>query len=344
MLPSCRSADVVVVGAGVIGLATALELQLAGLRVRVLERGAVGRGSASWAGGGILSPLEPGGIEPEAMPLLRDSLAMYAGWCRSLHEASGIDPEYLESGLRVLNPHDTPGWEALARDCGWRVQIRDADGGLLGDAKGSLWLPQVAQVRSPRLLRALVGAFRDAGGELLEGESASMLLCKGDRVVGVRTARDAHAAAQVVLAAGAWSSSLAPECAVRPIRGQMLLLDACPGELDAVVLQEGRYLIPRKDGPVVAGSTLEDEGLDDRITEDGRREILRSVERMAPALAQRRVLAQWSGLRPGAQRPQVGPSESRRCLYLNVGHHRLGITLAPGSARALCRTVLADSE
>lgn len=333
---SARSADVLVIGAGVIGLSTALALRRAGLHVTVLERGEVGRGSASWAGGGILSPLEPDGVDEETLPILRDSLSVYPGWCEELQALGGVDPEFEVSGMRVQAPADLVAWtDFFEARCGLRVEPRGEEGA---------WLPDVAQVRSPRLLRALAAAFVASGGVLVERQPVLGLELIGDRVSGVRTAHGATPAGVVVLAAGAWSESMSREAPVRPVRGQMLLLDAAPGELDAIVLRQGRYLIPRRDGPVLAGSTLEDVGFEDQVTDPARNSLLASVREMAPHLAQRRVLAHWSGLRPAMRATGpcvVGWAAATRGLFLNTGHHRLGITLAPGSARRAAQSILA---
>lgn len=338
MTQSARSADVLVIGAGVIGLSTALALRRAGLHVVVMERGAVGRGSASWAGGGILCALEPGGVDEATLPTLRDSLAMYAEWCAGLHSLSGVDPEYRASGMRVQSPADLAQWKAFfeAR-CSLRIEAASAAGDIA-------WLPEVAQVRSPRLLRALAAALVASGGVLAEHEPVLGLAMQGDRVTGVRTRRGVQPAGVVVLAAGAWSQALSDQAPVRPMRGQMLLLEAAPGELDAIVLRQGRYLIPRRDGPVLVGSTLEDVGFVDEVSAEARASLLESAHAMAPQLAGHRVLAHWSGLRP-APHPAgpciIGWAPGTRGLFLNTGHHRLGITLAPGSARAATRSILA---
>lgn len=330
-----RSADVLVIGAGVIGLSTAQALRQAGLHVTVLERGAVGRGSASWAGGGILSPLEPGGLDADTLPILRDSLARYPAWCEDLRERGGIDPEYQVSGMRVQAPLDRSAWTAFFdSQCGLRVEA----------AGEGAWLPDVAQVRSPRLLRALAAAFVACGGVLIEHQPVQELVTRGDRVLGVRTSEGTTMAGVVVLAAGAWSGWISTQAPVRPVRGQMLLIDAAPGELDAIVLRQGRYLIPRRDGPVLVGSTLEDVGFADEVTDAARTSLLASVREMAPHLARRRVLSHWSGLRPAMRasgRCLVDWAPALRGLFLNTGHHRLGITLAPGSARRAAESILA---
>lgn len=339
MPQATRSADVVVIGAGVIGLSTALELRRAGLRVTVIERGSVGRGAASWAGGGILSPLEPDGVDDATMPLLHDSLAGYRPWCADLQSASGIDPEYLVSGLQVLPPADLDAWTVAARR--WTLASRVVTRRSGGDGGPVVELPGVAQVRSPRLLRALLHAFRAAGGICLEGVTGVSLQGES-HVCGVVTDQGAVAAGIVVMAAGAWSNGWGASVPVRPVRGQMLLMDAKPGELRSIVLREGRYLVPRRDGVVLVGSTLEEAGFVDQTTDEARVSLLASLRDLAPSLADRRVLAHWSGLRPAptGSAPLIGWHPERQGLYLNTGHHRLGITLAPGSARRAAQQIL----
>lgn len=328
-----RAADVIVIGAGVIGLSLALELLRAGRRVRVFDAHPIGPGGASWAGGGILAPLEPG-LSPALLPLLRDSLSGYADWCAGLQAESGVDPEYLVSGLRVLPPVDLAGWQALAAGCGQQASADPA-------ISGAVSWPEVAQVRSPRLLRALAEAVRHRGGELHAGEAVQALL-GAPRVRGVRTVAGEYAAQVVVLAAGAWSAGLCAAAPLRPVRGEMLLFDAPPGALSTIVMREASYLIPRRDGRVLAGSTVEDIGFAQAPSEAGRRAILAAVEGMWPALLQHAVIAHWSGLRPATPDglPRMGWVEDRPGLYLSSGHYRLGITLAPGSARRAAREIL----
>ncbi len=337
MLKAMRSADVLVIGAGVIGLSTALELHRSGARVTVLERSAIGRGAASWAGGGILSPLEPDDVDDATLPILRDSLARYPDWCAGLQELGGVDPEYVVSGMQVLAPADASAWRLAAARWGLQSGACDAAGA------GVLTLPDVAQVRSPRLLRALAQALRSVGVECVENEAVQELVADASRVTGVRTTSGMRDAGTVVLAAGAWSGQLDVDVVVRPVRGQILLLDGQPGELDSILLREGRYLIPRRDGKILIGSTLEDVGFEDVTTDSARASLLQSLREMAPRLAEHGVIAHWSGLRPApaGTGPLIDWHPRRRGLFVNSGHHRLGITLAPGSAREAARRILA---
>lgn len=332
-MSSCApSTDVIVIGAGVVGLATAVELLRQGLRVKVLERGAVGRGGASWAGGGILFPLDPGDVNADVRALLAESLHGYAAWCALLAQRSGIDPEYLPSGLQVREPFDLDAWSTLAADAGLALRR----------AQGHADIPGVAQVRSPRLLRALAGSVRALGGELLEHTAVTGWLDAG-RGVGVRTADAVHLAHTVVLACGAWTRELSAQAPIEPVRGQMLLIDAQPGEVERIVLAQRRYLIPRRDGAVLVGSTVERVGFDDQSTAQGRTQLLDTLAHLAPALARRRVLAHWSGLRPApaGDAPILEWSRERAGVLINTGHYRIGITLAPASARRAAAMILA---
>lgn len=336
MVSATHSTDVVVIGAGVIGLATAMELRRAGLRVTVIERAAVGRGGASWAGGGILFPLDPDDVDAATMPLLQDSLAHYAGWCAELHALSGVDPEYRVSGMQVLPPADSEKWSALAARCGVSVQAQAGTAGLL--------LREVAQVRSPRLLRALAVAVRAVGVELIEHEEVLGLIGpERGAVSGVRGRQRDYSAQSVVLASGAWSQTLHAPLVIEPVRGQMLALRTAPGQIPHIVLAQRQYLIPRADGLVVVGSTLERAGFADVITEQAGQELLACAQRLAPALADAERVAHWSGLRPAPRgaAPHVAWDKQRPGLMLNTGHYRLGLTLAPGSARRVAKLIAA---
>jgi glycine oxidase len=328
--PASARPDVIVVGAGVIGLSAAWALLEQGRTVTVVERGAVGPGGASWAGGGILAPLDPADIDPALLPWLAESLSGYAAWCEALREASGIDPEYTVSGLQVLPPAD---------DAGWRRLAAALDFGCTTTANGLL-LPRVAQVRSPRLLAALAAAVRARGGRIVEGEAVERLI--GDRrVEGVETRRQRIASARVVLAAGAWSNAVWPQSRIAPVKGEMLLFAAVPGRVRHIVLQDHQYLIPRRDGAIVAGSTLEPGQTDARPTAAGRAAILAAVARMDPALAREPVVAHWAALRPApvGALPHVEAVAACQGLFLATGHYRLGLTLAPGSARRIASLV-----
>ncbi len=342
------SAEVVVVGGGLIGMLTARELALAELSVKLLERGDTGRES-SWAGGGILSPLYPWRYPDAVSELARWGQARYPALAEELALESGCDPELTRSGLLVL------GCDADERDSAvdWAVHFdQDLESvtadtlkrlePALGEAdEGGLWLPSVAQVRNPRLLQAVRGSLRQLGVEVEEGSEVLGIEASGGRLTGLRTSAGVIPCEQAVIAGGAWSGELlAPlgcELPVRPVRGQMLLYRGQPGALERIILSQDRYVIPRRDGRVLVGSTLEEVGFDKSTTGEARAELEAAAARIVPALAEMEVEKHWAGLRPGSPDgiPYIGPVPQLPGLFVNTGHFRNGVVLGPASVRLL---------
>jgi len=349
------SADCIVVGGGINGLLTALELRAAGLAVELLDRGSVGR-EASWAGGGILSPLHPWRHPEPVTRLASWSQGRWPALCAELKEATGVDPQWWRCGLLVLGPGADERELALAWAGRTAARLEPlAEAGSCGRAPclaperaagAALWLPEVAQVRNPRLLRALRAAALKAGVALSEGAAVERIEASGGRVVAVRTACGPRPCGCVVLAAGAWTPGLLPagvrRPAVEPVRGQMVLWRARPGLLETVVLAGDRYLVPRRDGRLLCGSTVERVGFDRTTTPQARRDLAEAGAALCPALAGLPIEAHWAGLRPAAPAgiPYVCPHPEVEGLFLNVGQHRNGVVLAPASARLVADLVL----
>ncbi|HEX4870844.1 MAG TPA: FAD-dependent oxidoreductase [Nevskiaceae bacterium] len=305
---------VVVVGGGVIGLYSAWRLVEAGWSVTLIDAAAPdSREPASWAAGGILSDLPPGSAGPPIREWLDQSRERYPADCERLQALSGIDPEFWRCGMRVF------------------------------DADRSEWHPQVAQVRSPRLLQALAAALDRLGVDRRHGTVLG-LWRRPDRVCGVHTADGPIEADAVVVCAGIGSTQLTPAVAIEPVRGQMLLFAAPREPLTEIWYRDDFYLIPRRDGQVVAGSTLEWVGTDRHTTAEARAGLQARAVGLYPALAGVAVLDHWAGLRP--RRPDAPPliAEIEPGLYASSGHYRLGVSLAPASAdilRALIEATLA---
>lgn len=303
-----QGVDVCVIGGGVIGLATAWELHRRGLRVEIFDT-PVGRLQASWAGGGILSDLPPGSADARLQPLLADSLERYPAWCEALREASGIDPQYWRCGAHIR--------------------------------QGDLELPSVAQVNNPRLLKSLRQALT-LQGVAIHPHTVNEILIRAGRVVGVQATGQSLACDRVVVAAGAWSARLIPQLPVTPIKGEMLLYRARPGLLDHIRLDDDFYLVPRRDGRILAGSTVEPSGFEPLPTVSARVLLHRKACALLPELARVSIEDHWVGLRPGSPQglPSIGAAPQAAGLFLNTGHYRLGITLAPGSACLLADRML----
>lgn len=332
------SGEALVVGGGVIGLFTAWELHKQGYAVTLLERGELGR-EASWAGGGILCPLYPWRESKAAWDLAKAGLERYPAVAEMLFDSTGIDPEYTVSGLRILRAEDARYGAVWAAAQGLEVEVA-------AESAAGLRLPGIAQIRNPRLCRALAAHLRGLGVALVEGQLVRALRQQSGRLEGVTTADGRNwDAALVVICAGAWSAAPALTAGltlpIRPVRGQMLLLGAAPGTLREIRLGDSRYLIPRRDGRVLVGSTIEEAGFAKATTPAARELLLRAVRTLAPELEGAPVEAHWSGLRPGSPHgvPVVGRHPELEGLWFNAGHFRNGICMAPASAALLAALI-----
>ncbi len=340
--------DVLVIGGGLIGMLTARELAADGACVAVVERGQTGR-EASWAGGGILSPLYPWRFPDPVTALASWSQPRWQALAEALAEESGVDPEWAPSGLLVLDTEERETAVAWAARVGANLQTVPAGEALgleprlspteLDADRGALWLGEVAQVRNSRLVRAVRGSLDRRGIEVLEHCEVTGLAVREGRVRGVATTTGMLEAPKVLVASGAWSarllSAVGVKLAVEPVRGQMLLFRGPPGLVERIVLSRERYVIPRRDGRVLVGSTLEYVGFDKSTTEDARGALYKEALRLIPALADCELEHQWAGLRPGSPIgvPFIGSHPTVQGLYVNAGHFRNGVVLGPASAR-----------
>ena len=353
--------DIVVIGGGVIGLTVANELLRLGAKVRILERNYCGKES-SWAGGGILSPLLPWDYPDPVTELTQFSNRLLPGLAETLRQKTGVDPEYRACGMLALpDMNNKEGIKFIgaknwcARNTFPLKEVYPNEAfpkltfGEFAD-KSALWLPSVAQVRSPRLLQALKISVELSGGSIIEHTKVTGWRMGQGRVESVITDRGEYSGTDYIVAAGAWSREILDKYALKiniyPVRGQMLLFKVETGLLDAVVLQNGFYLIPRQDGYILAGSTVEDSGFDKNITTDARKQLLEKAHNFLPELTERTLVGHWAGLRPGS--PENIPVISRHPafdnLYLNSGHHRYGVTMALGSAHLLSNMIMKNPQ
>lgn len=346
------NADVIVVGGGVIGLLSAREFASAGARVVVLEKRLLGRES-SWAGGGILSPLYPWRMPDPITRLCAWSQAVYPKLAQELAMSSGVDPEWRQSGLLFAECED---FEAALEWCGKRGMVYELPSARdiariapnLGIApQRPVYLPGIAQVRNPRLLRALRSDLEQRGVALLENSPADEIKTQDGRVIGIATPEGVYEAGCYVVAAGAWSGRLASsldrrDLGIEPVKGQMLVYKADPELLRCMVLHDGRYLIPRQDGRILVGSTVEYAEFDKSVSDSIRRDLESFAQTVLPALKALSPEKHWAGLRPGSPEgiPRIGPHPAFSNLYFNCGHFRNGFVMAPASARLLADQIL----
>ncbi len=351
--------DVLVVGGGIIGTLTALALAGRGARVAVAERGRPGR-EASWAGAGILSPIYPWRY-PEALSrLVNRSLALYPDLAARLEAVSGVDPQLRRTGL-IVPVFAASEWADLApalpwsERFGWRAErlnaheARRVEPALADGVAGAVFWPDVAQVRNPRLARGAEAAARDAGVTYHTGADVTGFIRKGGRVTAVRTATGTLKAGRFLLAAGSWSGGLAREAGldlpVAPVKGQILLLKAEPGRLARIVKHDRAYLVPRADGRILVGATMEMAGFDRRTTLEALHFLSGALLSMAPGLAGAEVERHWMGFRPGTPDglPYLGKAPGLDNVFVAAGHYRNGVILAPATAEAMACLLMEET-
>ena len=344
------SSHTLVIGGGIIGLLTARELAEAGERVTLVEMGETGRES-SWAGGGILSPLYPWRYKDPVTALARWSQDVYPHLCSALHDATGIDPEYTPSGFLILDTEEAEqaaGWAARTG-----MEIEPIDGASLHEREpelgprpaAALLMPGIGQVRNPRLAKSLRAAVQERI-VLREQEEVTGLSVGDGRIQGVRTAQGEIAAERVVVCTGAWTAKLleqlgrAPD--IEPVRGQMMLFLGAPGLINHITLYRERYIIPRRDGHVLIGSTLERTGFVKATTAEAKESLYRDAVEMFPILKRTPIEDHWAGLRPGSPSgiPYIGAYPGVEGLYFNAGHYRNGVVTGPASARLAADLIL----
>lgn len=356
-----RKYDVAIVGGGIIGATIALELARDKLTVLVLDRQQPGR-EASWAAAGMLSPAPDSPRDAPLVPLLRRSLQLYPEFVATIEEESGKSTGCAHNGaLQIfwglngeadreaeVTEHCHLGLtaEPIALETArqWEPSIGPS-------AVAASWLPDEATIEPRLLMDAVLGAAEHNAVEIRSDYEVSGLLHDGGRCAGVIARGEHITAGSVVLAAGCYSRQIleasgfaAVYAPTRPVRGQMLCLRSSDVRLRRVVRSHRTYLVPRPDGRIVAGSTLEDAGFKKQVTPAGIKHILEGALELCPALGNAEVLETWSGLRPGTSDdlPIIGPAEIEG-LLIATGHYRNGILLAPVTAR-LIRNFLTRSH
>ncbi|RMF13754.1 MAG: FAD-dependent oxidoreductase, partial [Gammaproteobacteria bacterium] len=298
-----QTCDVLIIGGGISGLMSAWFLQQAGRQVTLIERHVCGR-EASWAGGGILSPMYPWRYPDAVNVLAQHSQPQFEPLAAELAELTGIDPEYFPTGMLML---DSEQWEMAQAWCerwGYALEVLDDralsvfEPRLHTARKLGLWMPEIASIRNPRLVKALAKAVRLKGVTVREHTPTEAIDLSAERVR-VRTPQGWLAAEDVVVTAGAWSAQLVPELPIAPVRGQIVAIDAPAGFLHHMVMEQDRYLIPRKDGLILVGSTVEEAGFDKTTDAAARAALLEFAYGRYPELEMFEVAHHWAGLRPG---------------------------------------------
>ncbi len=335
--------DIVIIGAGVIGLALARSLRRQGMSVLIVERGEPGR-EASYAAGGMIANCDAHN-RPELAGMIAASARMYSEFVRELLDESGVSPDLREQGtIAFYDEVDLP-------PC---MEARDLDDTTLSEIEPSLaargrcyWLPE-ASVDPRALVSALVKAAKHRGVDFVTGSPVADLMVEDGRAAGVRTAKSCYPSAVVVNCAGAWASQIQPlGVPTRPVKGQIVCVVPQPDSHPAgtsithVVRTNSVYLIPRSDGRILLGATVEEAGYDKRVDADTVQRLYQAATSAVPRIGEMRILEAWAGLRPGS--PDDLPILGETALpgyFAATGHYRDGIMLAPVTAHAMTQLLL----
>jgi glycine oxidase len=342
--------DITLIGGGIIGLLTAREFIKAGATVSIIEKNELGQES-SWAGGGILLPLYPW-RQPEAITkLVLQSLKLYPSLAAELINDTQMDPEWTPCGMLIVkNPDYTAAvnW-CDAGDISYQPADADFFNALNTQPDQPLWLPEIAQARNPRLVKSLRQDLLNKGATLIEQCEVTGLIQNNNHIAALNTTSGKLAVNQLIIAAGAWTGGLfrqffpeedAPKIA--PVKGQMLLFDALPETLKFMVLDGDQYLIPRRDGKILAGSTVEMAEFDKATTTAAKDRLHYFAVNLLPSLNGFPVIKHWAGLRPGTGQgiPYIDKHPEINNLYINAGHFRNGLAMGPASAQLMVDLVL----
>ena len=349
---------VAIIGAGVIGLGIGWRLAQRGIEVTLFERGAAGEG-ASYAAAGMLAAAcetEPG--EAALGVLNRASMQLWPDFALELEHASGMSIGLRREGTLVvaLNRddgaklrHDMAFLTTQGVSLEWLTpaEAREREPFLAPKLAGAIFSPADVQVDNRAVVRALLEAFRRAGGVVRENTTVDRVHGSNGRVAGVFAANQLFEADVVVLAAGAWSGGIGlpvPCPSVRPIKGQMLAVQMDPSAplLRHVVWAPRAYMVPRLDGRLIIGGTVEEKGFNSDITAGGVYALLDGAWRALPGIEELKIIETWVGFRPGSRddAPILGASALPGLMFA-TGHHRNGILLTPITADAMASTIIA---
>ena len=335
--------DIVIAGGGIIGLYNAYLLAQHGIKITLIDKSDFGKES-TWAAGGILTPLLPWDYQEDILFLTHDASNSYKSLATRLLEKTHYDIEHWECGLTVYSSKTSQ----IKQWCQQNRVPCTVD----HSHPTHVHLSNVAQVRTPILVKALIKQLKALGVTLLHNTSVQHCDVEDNKVVAVQTSNGKISTQKLIWATGAWAPTLhshqiqlrTPN--VKPIRGQMIAIQKSPVKLNHILFCNGHYLIPRKDGLILAGSTLEDVGFENATTEEARQQLWKKSLELMPELSQAHISYHWAGLRPGSKSniPTIGPHPEIKGLFYNCGHFRYGIAMAPKACEILTNWVINGSN
>ncbi len=353
-----------IVGGGIIGLSLAWELAKRGRSVRVIDRREPGL-EASWAGAGMLPPTTRQNAVHPFDQLRALSHELHPAWAAALTEETGLDTGFRQTGAVYMARRAGEAAALVASVDYWRDEgivveplrpeaLASLEPALAlhaeaGAIRAAYLLPQEAQLRNPWHLQALLAACRQRGVDVTADCPAQSFLVEAGLVTGVQTPQGVIQAEQYCICSGAWTRLLLEQLGIsngiEPIRGQMVLFRCPRPPLKRIIIEGTRYLVPREDGRVLAGSTEEEVGFDTRTTEEAVADLTGFATTLAPVLADAEVEKTWAGLRPGTYDglPYLGRAPGLENTFVAAGHFRSGLQLSPGTAVVMAQ-FLCDEE
>jgi thiazole synthase len=344
--PMNATNEILIIGGGIIGLAIAVELKKRGASVTVLSRDF--NQAASHAAAGMLAPLTENISSRSMLELCLKSRWLYPEWVSKLEELTGVDSGYFPCGILApvcSKEGDRPAIENENNSWLDRETIHLYQPGLGEDVIGGWWYPEDGQVDNRQLIKSLLQAAESLGVDIKEGIAVEAIQQKQGKVNKILTSSGDFSADRYVLATGSWSNSLLP-IPVRPVKGQMLSvrmpqLQHQPFPLQRVLFGKDIYLVPRKDGRLIIGATVEEVGWTPHNTTNGIKTLLEKATRLYPATGNWAIEEFWWGFRPGTydELPILGASSCEN-LVLATGHYRNGILLAPITASLITDLIL----
>ena len=344
--------DITIIGGGIIGLLTAREFINAGATVCLIEKNSVGQES-SWAGGGILLPLYPWRQHQAITQLVIQSLSLYPELATQLLAETGLDPEWRRCGLLITQNPDIKAAINWCQENSINYAPANSEHfeNLNSQPENPLWLPDIAQARNPRLIKSLFQQLINKGLRCYQHCEVNNIQISNRQINSIVTSSGQFNVNQLIITTGAWTSLwfeqffahrqiIQPK--IKPVKGQMLLYEAQPDTLPFIVLENDQYLIPRLDGKILAGSTVEQSEFNKTTTLTAKEKLHHFAVDLLPSLKNYPLINHWAGLRPATEHgiPYIDIHPDIVNLSVNAGHFRNGLAMGPASAQLLVDLVL----
>ena len=327
----------VIIGGGIVGCITAIKLRENGYDVTVVDKSVVGEESSS-AGAGILFPLMPWNYESKVYQLCSGASGFYKNLSEKLITGGFGDPEYIESGMICIEPSDKRGIVQ------WAIKNNFKINECLFNNRPSFELENVAQLNPKKLMISLKHYIKALGIRLIENCNLKKIQRKSNYLNGWPTDENNLIEGDIfIITAGAWSSQIINNNIdeIYPVRGQLIKFKNTSINLDKILYSENFYLLQRKCGAIVAGSTIENVGFDNTTTIQAAYDLKEKTISLVPELKELEPYEQWAGLRPGIKNnsPLIKIDKFHKNIYINSGHYRYGITMAPKSADEILKLI-----